>query len=380
MTAPTAGGWILKACTAYRTNRLGIRLAAASILLACCLLTPLAGAQDEGGDPDRGTQVRASLNRAKKEGAKGQLPRAWWELDARLDQAEESGVTASAWQTLETDVRRLRNAAAFVAQMRKQKSGMEAMLGRFDQALAEIGALLGEKPSPILSGKPAADELLGRLSRANLARQIMVDSLTVENRRLGESVQTEVGYQDSMITALQVEVSALRQKLWETELRAGVAEADRSAAETVLSRKQQREETIASLRESFGPTEGEIQLTPEGTIVMRVYGISFGVGSAALKAGQQALIAKIAAATKRFPGAEVRIEGHTDDTGRRDGNLRLSRRRAETVARMLEQQLGLAADSIATEGFGPDRPVALNSTAEGRAKNRRIDVVISGGS
>jgi len=320
------------------------------------------------------------MNVAKSDGAKGQLPHAWWELDARLDQAEEGGATASEWQALETDVRRLRNAAAFVAQMRKQKSGMEAMLGRFDQALAEIGALLGEKPSPILSGKPAADELLGRLSRANLARQIMVDSLTVENRRLSESVQTEVGYQDSMITALQIEVSALRQKLWETELRAGVAEADRSAAETVLSRKQQREETIVSLRESFGPTEGEIQLTPEGTIVMRVYGISFGVGSAALKAGQQALIAKIAAAMKRFPGAEVRIEGHTDDTGRRDGNLRLSRRRAETVARMLEQQLELAADSIATEGFGPDRPVALNSTAEGRAKNRRIDVVISGGS
>jgi outer membrane protein OmpA-like peptidoglycan-associated protein len=59
--------------------------------------------------------------------------------------------------------------------------------------------------------------------------------------------------------------------------------------------------------------------------------------------------------------------------------LRLSRRRAETVARRLEGELGLATESIPTEGFGPDRPVAPNSTSAGRAKNRRIDVVISEG-
>ena len=76
----------------------------------------------------------------------------------------------------------------------------------------------------------------------------------------------------------------------------------------------------------------------------------------------------------------VRIEGHTDDTGSRDANLRLSRRRAETVARVLEQELGLDVESVVTEGMGPDRPIALNSTAAGRARNRRIDVVITGGS
>ncbi len=168
----------------------------------------------------------------------------------------------------------------------------------------------------------------------------------------------------------------MRQKLWETELRVGVAEADRSAAESVLSSKQEREEAIAALRTTFGPQEGEILLTPDGTIVMRLYGISFGVGSADLKAGQQALIAKVAAAIGGFPGTSVRVEGHTDDTGSRSSNLRLSRRRAETVARILEQQLGQSSESITTEGFGPDRPLALNSTPEGRALNRRIDVVV----
>jgi outer membrane protein OmpA-like peptidoglycan-associated protein len=379
MTAPTAGGWILKARTAYRTNRLGIGMAAASILLACCLLTTLAVAQDEGVDPDRGTQVRASLNRAKKEGAKGQLPNKWWDLDARLDEAEKNGASESEWQALETEVQRLHNAAVFVGRMRKQKSGMEALLGRYDQSIAEIAALYGVEIDPVLAGQPAADDLIENLNQTNFARQVLVDSLTVTNRRLNDIVTTKVVYQDSLITALQVEVSSLHQKLWETELRAGVAEADRSAAETVLGQKQEREAAITGLRSSFGEDEAEVLLTPEGTIVMRVYGLSFGIGSADLQAGQQALIAKVAAAVQRFPEGEVSIEGHTDDTGSRDANLRLSRRRAETVARILENEMGVEPESIATAGIGPDRPLALNSSAEGRARNRRIDVVITAG-
>lgn len=112
---------------------------------------------------------------------------------------------------------------------------------------------------------------------------------------------------------------------------------------------------------------------------MRVYGISFGVGSANLKAGQDALVDKIAQAIGLFPGRQARVEGHTDDTGGRDANLRLSRRRAETVARLLEQRLSVAEGVIGTEGYGPDKPVALNSSPEGRARNRRIDVVIATG-
>ncbi len=320
------------------------------------------------------------MDRAKKDGAKGQLPNTWWDLDSRLDEAENTGATVAEWEALETDVQRLQNAASFVTRMRRQKSGLEAMLGRFDQALGEIGALYDLETDPVLSGTPAAEDLVDRLNAANLTRQILVDSLSVTNRRLNSIVQTKVVYQDSMITALQIEVSALHQKLWETELRAGVAEADRSAAESVLTSKQEREEAIAGLRSLFGTDEGEVMLTPGGDIVMRVFGISFGVGSADLQSGQQSLIQKVATVVQRFAGADIRVEGHTDDTGSRDANLRLSRRRAETVARVLEQQLGTGAESIATEGFGPDRPIALNSSAEGRALNRRIDVVISGGS
>jgi len=162
---------------------------------------------------------------------------------------------------------------------------------------------------------------------------VQVDSLTVANRRLTESVGGQAAAQDSLITALRVEVSSLRQKLWETELRAGVAEADRSAAESVLTRRQQREDAIDQVRAEFSPAEAEISLTAAGELVLRVHGLAFAVGSARVQAGQDDLLARLAGAIARFPGFTV-------------------------------------------DGHGPDRPVALNATPAGRALNRRIDVVI----
>ena len=118
-------------------------------------------------------------------------------------------------------------------------------------------------------------------------------------------------------------------------------------------------------------------LRPDGSVLAHVYGFDFGVGSARLAPGQDQLVQVLADAIRRFPGASVRLEGHTDDTGARDANLRLSRRRAETVADALAARLGVPPESIETVGLGPDHPIASNATGEGRARTRRIDVVIT---
>lgn len=350
--------------------------------LICCAL--LAGGlilgmngsarADDATGPE--AEVKALLDQARKLGAKGQLPLAWWDLEAKLRSCREDGCSEGQWRTLRREATRLVNQAAFLNEMQQKKSGLEALLGRFDQALAELGALYGVQPDPVLTGSPAADDLLARLNRRNLANQVLVDSLTIANRYLQDTVGGRVVAQDSIITKLTLEVSSLRQRLWETELRAGVAEADRSAAETALIRKQQKEAAIASIKSSIGPGAGEVLLTPDGDVLLRITGIAFGVGSAELRAGQEVVVERLAGAVKLFPGGTVQVVGHTDDTGSRAANLRLSRRRAETVARLLEKELELEAGQIATEGFGPDRPVALNDSDEGRAKNRRIDVVI----
>lgn len=350
------------------------------LFLALCgalALSILPAVAQEDENPSA-TAVEEWMRQAKKLGAKGQLPHAWWDLDSRFDEAKKNGASAQEWADLKTDAQRLVNAAAFVSEMRTQKSGMEALLGRFDQSLTEIGILYGVSLDPVLSGEDLSRDLIKNLNAGNLERQILVDSLTVTNRRFTESLGGRAAAQESLITALQVENSSLRRQLWESELRIGVAEADRSAAETVLTQKQQREAAIEEIRSSFTIEDGGVLLTPGGEVVMQVYGISFGVGSSALAGGQDALVQKIVDAIRMFPGAPIRVEGHTDNTGSHDANMRLSRRRAETVARLLEKKLQVEGGSIATEGYGPDKPIALNSTADGRAMNRRIDVVIGG--
>ena len=72
----------------------------------------------------------------------------------------------------------------------------------------------------------------------------------------------------------------------------------------------------------------------------------------------------------------VRVEGHTDDRGSHDHNVDLSQRRAQSVMRFLVQN-GVEEGRLEAQGFGPDRPIASNQTARGRAQNRRVEFVIT---
>ena len=74
-------------------------------------------------------------------------------------------------------------------------------------------------------------------------------------------------------------------------------------------------------------------------------------------------------------GTNVVIEGHTDSQGSAEYNLDLSARRAESVAATLVEHFGIEASRVSSAGYGLERPVATNNTAEGRAKNRRINAV-----
>ncbi len=364
------------------------RMKISGLGLCCCLMATgvVVLAQEVDPNADQGVdqealatpleEIEAVQKQAKKLGAKSNLPMAWRQLDAHLGYAEENGATDAQWKKIRFEADFLWQQADFLNEVRQKKNGYEILLGRFDQALLEIASLNGITLDPLKTGSIQAQALLENLSTKNLQRQVTIDSLMVANRHLNETVGGQMVAQDSLITALNVEVRSLRQRLWETELRAGVAEADRSAAESVLTRKQTREASLATLNSSLSPDEGEILMIGDSRVIMRLHGISFAVGSSQLQSGQDTLLAKIAGALELFPGAAAQVVGHTDDTGSRKANLRLSRRRAETVARTLERMQGLPENTITTEGYGPDRPVALNDTAEGRARNRRIDLII----
>ena len=107
----------------------------------------------------------------------------------------------------------------------------------------------------------------------------------------------------------------------------------------------------------------------------RFTNLNFASGSALIEGESGIEVDNLAAILKAYPDVKVSIEGYTDSKGNPESNKTLSRNRAEAVSLKLKEQ-GIAADRITTQGFGAANPVATNDTAEGRAQNRRIEVVI----
>lgn len=112
--------------------------------------------------------------------------------------------------------------------------------------------------------------------------------------------------------------------------------------------------------------------------VVSLPGISFDTGRATLKPAARVTIGKLAGILLMIPELNVRIEGHTDSTGAAAANRKLSADRARNVADLLREQ-GVDGTRVAFEGYGADRPVAPNTTAAGRAQNRRVEVVLAEG-
>jgi hypothetical protein len=103
-------------------------------------------------------------------------------------------------------------------------------------------------------------------------------------------------------------------------------------------------------------------------------GLNFATGSAELS-GETPTLDRIASALKAHPTAEVRVEGYTDTVGSESANRVLAQQRADAVRDALIAR-GVPAERVSAVGYGEDRPVDNNATAEGRAQNRRTELVL----
>ena len=106
-----------------------------------------------------------------------------------------------------------------------------------------------------------------------------------------------------------------------------------------------------------------------------VYGIYFDTASATLRPESEPVLGEIAAVMREHKDWRLRIAGHTDSIGTAESNLDLSRRRAENVKAALVERYGLSADRFTTGGHGESVPRDSNDTLEGRARNRRVELV-----
>jgi outer membrane protein OmpA-like peptidoglycan-associated protein len=168
------------------------------------------------------------------------------------------------------------------------------------------------------------------------------------------------------------------------------AEAERAAAEQAKVQadearrhaelaQQQAETQTSQLRARLLQQLNQVLQTRDSArgLIVSMPDVLFDTGKANLRPEARERLAKVAGILLAYPDIRIEIDGYTDSTGTVAFNERLSRERAAAVESYLSQQ-GVAGTSMTTQGFGPDNPIASNSTSTGRQQNRRVEMVVSG--
>jgi OOP family OmpA-OmpF porin len=146
-----------------------------------------------------------------------------------------------------------------------------------------------------------------------------------------------------------------------------------------VANEAQRQQIASDIASNLNPTyvvknalrvSAAEQSVLDTTLARRI--IEFESGQAVIRPSGTQILDEMAAALMKMKGKKVEVIGHTDNTGLRESNLALSLARAEAVRTYLSGK-GVDPASIAVSGQGPDRPVADNASADGRARNRRIE-------
>ncbi len=190
-------------------------------------------------------------------------------------------------------------------------------------------------------------------------------NLQAEKRELLKEVQQK----DEKIQQLHQELQTYRET--EEGLQAELRE-----KQYKLEMKRQREELVKSLDGMFASHEAVV-LRKGDDIIIRLIGLTFPSGKSVIMPEFFGLLTTVQRAIRKFPNAPITIEGHTDAVGDDRYNENLSLERAMAVKQYLMANMGLDDTRVTALGYGETRPIASNETAQGRAQNRRIDVVLT---
>lgn len=175
------------------------------------------------------------------------------------------------------------------------------------------------------------------------------------------------------------QVNELGEKLAKYEGKLAHYEGELSAMGEIrrkLQLKREAEAKIKKLAKLFEPEAVEILLTTDADVILRMKKLNFLSGSAVVPPEAYALLDAAITSIGIFPDRAVRVEGHTDFMGTNEYNQQLSERRANAIREYLTSQIPDSEARITAIGHGEEKPIANNETAEGRTKNRRIDIVL----
>jgi len=307
------------------------------------------------------SQTRALLAQADQARVQRYAPKTLARARELLQQAEhelnenryDTDLPRSLAQQANYEARHAIHLAERIRMMRDEGWELEDVILAYEEPLIQVAAAADMSADLDRGVEPIAADLVRYIE--DLREQQLEAELDLETSR-------------ARIAELEEEIRELDERL------GGV-----SQERVALIQRLEAEERV---RQQFETVEGmfqreEARVSREGNeIVLRMVGLTFASGQYDIDEAHRPLLEKVRQALDVFPNSQAVIEGHTDSYGGDEANMVLSRRRAEAVMGYLTNELGVQGFRLSAVGYGETRPIANNETAQGRERNRRIDIRI----
>jgi outer membrane protein OmpA-like peptidoglycan-associated protein len=201
------------------------------------------------------------------------------------------------------------------------------------------------------------------IRKASLADASARAALAVKEKEAAEREAQNV--QAAQLSDARSQLSSTKNSLEKTQDQLAREKAAREAAEKAAAL------AMADLRRL-----ADVKQEQRGMVITLSGNVLFASNESTLLPAATLKLNEVAdALIKGNPDANITIEGHTDSQGQRQYNMDLGQKRADAVKAQLVAR-GVAADRITSVGIGPDRPIADNKSAEGRANNRRVEIIV----
>jgi outer membrane protein OmpA-like peptidoglycan-associated protein len=323
-------------------------------------------------------EARRLIEAAKQQGARKRVPRAYAAAEAELS-AVDAFISANPHDTEQMPAKAAQ--ALFMAQRlnvfteesaKVDEMTPEAVVSWVEGILSKVGTQIS---APDMRNRNFATQ------QANILGTI--DAVTADRNFLSEEVKKKEQENLNLNAAREVQIQALNKRIAVLEGKTKADQkareqlaAERRAAEQKLEEQKKFKAKLNQVQQLFNADEAEVYARGS-QLVLRLRAIEFPVGQDIILPANYPLLSKVQQAIRTFGEPQVVIEGHTDSTGSHAVNQHLSQSRAEAVRHYIVANQILAPEQLTAVGYGSERPLASNATVEGRAINRRIDVVIN---
>lgn len=263
-----------------------------------------------------------------------------------------------------------------IEQLKEDNRTMEDILLEAEEPIQKIAETLDEEVSFEQGTDQAVQTIIDTMHKLREEKALLSNTLEAKGSDIAELIKQRTE-KERTIRDKNAEIAELKLQVGTLEMQLKKLQSLEEQLRSKEIKNQIFKQKLNKIARSFNEQEGTVRQTVKGDIMIRLYGLSFPEGQAIIEPKYFSLLAKVNEAIGEFPNCQLTIEGHTDSTGRQKENLKLSHERAVAIMEYVLANTNVKREQIKAEGYGEQRPVATNDTSEGRAKNRRIDIIIS---